>query len=197
MDLAWQVIGGSVMSIFVFGDSFAANPNGWVRLLGSNIINFSENGIGEYKIYKKVLSNTGFDKAIICHTSPWRVHTRKHPIHKNDSIRRNNDFMLNDVEYYSKKNKNMKTVHEFLKNYYDPDYQLDVYKLILKELLLLKNTIHITFHDPKDTVEIANNYHHIWKQHPGDINHMSIEGNHIIAEEIKKLIKNITNEFDL
>lgn len=96
--------------------------------------------------------------------------------------------MLNDVEYYSKKNKDMKAVHEYLTNYYDPDYQLDVYRLMLKELLLLKNTIHITFHDPEDTVGIDNNYHHIWKQHPGDINHMSIEGNKIIAEEIKKLI---------
>ena len=176
------------MSIFVFGDSFAANPNGWVRLLGSNIINFSENGIGEYKIYKKVLSNTGFDKAIICHTSPWRVHTRKHPIHKNDPVRRNNDFMLNDVEYYSKINKDMKVVNEYLKNYYDPEYQEDTFNLFLKQLMKIPNTIHITLHDPEDTKLITHNFNHVWKQHPGDINHMSEDGNKIIAEKIQELL---------
>ena len=96
--------------------------------------------------------------------------------------------MLNDVEYYSKTNNEMKIVNEYLKNYYDPVYQLDVYKLLLKELLLLKNTVHITFHDPEDTKEIKNNYHHIWKQNPGIINHMSEEGNCIVAEEIKKIL---------
>ena len=188
LDTEWPQDGGSVMNIFVFGDSFAANPNGWVKLLGPDVINFSENGIGEYKIYKKVLSNTGFDKAIICHTSPWRVHTRKHPVHKNDPLRCNNDFMLNDVEYYSKINKEMNTVQEYLKNYYDPDYQSDMYDLIVNRLFQIRNTVHITFHDPDDTKKITHNFNHVWKQHPGDINHMSDQANEIIAEAMKDFI---------
>ena len=176
------------MKLFVFGDSFAANPQGWTSMLGVEIQNFSQNGIGEYKIFKQVIENQQFNRSIICHTSPWRVNTRVHPIHKSSQDRPNNDFMLNDVEYYSKTNNEMKIVNEYLKNYYDPVYQLDVYKLLLKELLLLKNTVHITFHDPEDTKEIKNNYHHIWKQNPGIINHMSEEGNCIVAEEIKKIL---------
>ena len=176
------------MKFFVFGDSFSANSQGWPSMLGLEIQNFSQNGIGEYKIFREVIQHLDFDRAIICHTSPWRIHTRIHPIHKNSQERPHNDFMLNDVEYYSQTNKEMKLVDDYLKKYYDPDYQLDVYKLILKELLSLKNTIHITFHDPEDTVGIANNYHNIWKQYPGDINHMSIKGNQMVAEEVKKLI---------
>jgi hypothetical protein len=187
MVLALQVIGGS-MRVFVFGDSFAADPSGWARMLEGEVSNFAKNGIGEYKIYKGLQTFLNFDKAVICHTSPWRIHTRKHPVHKNNPTRYNNDFMLNDVEYYSKKNKDMKTVHEYLTNYYDPEYQEDTYQLFVDKLMNISNTIHITFHEPEDTKQITHNFNHIWKQYPGDINHMSIEGNHIIAEEIKKLI---------
>lgn len=176
------------MKLFVFGDSFAVNLKGWASMLGLEIQNFAQNGVGEYKIFKQVIQNLNFDRSIICHTSPWRIHTRTHPIHKNSQDRLDNDFMLNDVEYHSQTNKEMKLVNDYLKKYYDPEYQLNIYKLILKELVLLKDTVHITFHDPNDTIGIANNYHHIWKQYPGMINHMSAEGNRIVAEEIKKLL---------
>ena len=176
------------MTVFVFGDSFAANPQGWASMVDTDIQNFAQNGVGEYKIFKEVVQHLNFDRAVICHTSPWRIHTRIHPVHKYSLDRSHNDFMLNDVEHHSKTNREMKLVNNYLKKYYDPDYQLNIYKLILKELLSLKNTIHITFHDPEDTTGIENNYHDIWKQYPGNINHMSTKGNLIIAEEIKKLI---------
>ena len=146
------------MKIFVFGDSFAANPNGWTKMLEGEISNFAENGIGEYKIYKSVQTYLNFDKAIICHSSPWRVHTRKHPVHKNNPKRFNNDFMLNDVEYHSKINKDMQVVYEYLKNYYDPEYQEDTYRLLVSELKRMPNTIHLTFHDPDDTKQIQHNF---------------------------------------
>ena len=176
------------MKIFVFGDSFAANPNGWTKMLEGEISNFAENGIGEYKIYKSVQTYLNFDKAIICHSSPWRVHTRKHPVHKNNPKRFNNDFMLNDVEYHSKINKDMQIVNEYLKNYYDPEYQQGVYDLIVDKLLKIPNTIHITFHDPEDTKQIPHNFYDIYRQHPGDINHMSEDGNILTAGKIKKLL---------
>ena len=48
--------------------------------------------------------------------------------------------MLNDVEYHSKINKDMKIVNEYLKNYYDPEYQQGVYDLIVDKLLKITNT---------------------------------------------------------
>ncbi len=184
---AWQVIGGK-MRVFVFGDSFAADPTGWARMLDGDVSNFAENGIGEYKIYKSLQTYLNFDKAVVCHTSPWRVHTRIHPVHKSNPTRSNNDFMLNDVEYYSKINKDMKLVNEYLKNYYDPEYQEDTYQLFVDKLMNISNTIHITFHEPKDTKKITHNFYDIYKQHPGDINHMSEDGNKIIAEKIQALL---------
>ena len=182
------VQGIHTMRIFIFGDSFAADPVGWARQLKGEINNFAENGIGEYKIYKALQTFLNFEKAVICHSSPWRVHARIHPVHKDNPKRYNNDFMLNDVEYHSKINKDMKVVNEYLEKYYDPEYQEDTYGLFLDKLMKIPNTIHITFHDPEDTKQIPHNFNHIYKQHPGNINHMSDEGNKIIAEKIQKLL---------
>ena len=176
------------MKIFVFGDSFAANKNGWVKMIPGDVTNFAENGIGEYKIYKKIMTNLNFDKAIVCHTSPWRVHARIHPIHCDDPNRSNNDFLLNDVEHHSKLNKEMSLVNSYLKKYFDADYQLDIYKLLVKEIMRLKDTINITFHNSEDTELIQSNFHDIWKTHPGQINHMSEEGNKIVSEKIQELL---------
>lgn len=177
-----------MMKIFLFGDSFSTNSFGWPNMLGVKIQNFSENGIGEYKIFQKVMKNQIYDKSIICHTSPWRVHTPVHPVHKDNTDRPNNDFMFSDIEYHKHKHKEMELVYNYLKKYFDPNYQIDIYRLLLEKLFLLKNTIHITFHDPNDTKIIQNNFNHVWKKYPGDINHMSMEGNRLVAEMIKKLI---------
>jgi len=176
------------MRIFVFGDSFAADPTGWVRMLEGEVSNFAENGIGEYKIYKSLQTFLNFDRAVICHTSPWRVHARTHPVHKNNPTRYNNDFLLNDVEYHSKINDEMMIVHRYLKKYYDPEFQEDIYDLFVDKLLMLKNTIHITFHEPEDTKKIEHNFREIYKQYPGSINHMSEEGNRIIAKKVQDLL---------
>ena len=176
------------MKILIIGDSFSADEHGWPSLLGHEVINKSEKGIGEYKIFVKSRNLPPYDKIIINHTSPWRVHARTHPIHKDDPTRKNNDFLLNDVEYHSKLNNEMSLVNLYLKKYYDADYQLDIYNLLVKEIINLKDTINITFHDSEDTDLIQSNFHHIWKSHPGQINHMSEEGNKIVGEKIQKLL---------
>jgi len=82
----------------------------------------------------------------------------------------------------------MSLVNSYFKKYYDADYQLDIYNLLVKEIINLKDTINITFHDSEDTDLIQSNFHHIWKTHPGQINHMSEEGNKIVGEKIQKLL---------
>ena len=176
------------MKLLIIGDSFSANNNGWPSMLGHQVINKSENGIGEYKIFAKSKNIVSCDKIIFNHTSPWRVHTRIHPIHKNNPERSNNDFLLNDVEYHSKTNKDIGIVSEYLKKYFDPQYQQDVYNLLLKEIMCIPDSIHITFHDPDDTSQILHNYNHVFKQYPGNINHMSYEGNKLIANLIGQLL---------
>ena len=176
------------MKLLIVGDSFSWNNLGWPSMLDVDFKNCSENGVGEYKVLGQVQNADSYDKILINHTSPWRVHTPTHPIHKDSNDRRHNDFLLTDVEYHSKVNDQMKIVNQYLKKYYDPTYQLDIYNLIVDKLLSLKNTIHVTFHDPEDTAKINNNYNKLWKTYPGNINHMSPIGNEIVAEKIKKLL---------
>ena len=38
--------------ILIVGDSFSADSNGWPMLLDKNIVNISQKGIGQYKIYR-------------------------------------------------------------------------------------------------------------------------------------------------
>ncbi len=173
--------------MLIFGDSFSANEKGWPSMLGQSITNSSQNGIGEYKIYKMVMQKKD-DVKIICHTSPWRIHTPFHPVHNKNLERPNNDFLLSDVDYHSKHNDEMKIVKQYWKKYYDKQFQIDLYNLILDKLLGLKNTIHISFHDPNDTARIQNNFNSIWNDYPGDVNHLSAEGNKIVAEQIKRII---------
>jgi hypothetical protein len=46
--------------------------------------------------------------------------------------------------------------------------------------------IHITFFDY--LLPEVNNLHQIWATHPGDINHMSVQGNLAVTQLLKKYI---------
>jgi len=176
------------MHTLIIGDSFSADNHGWPSLLGLDVENRSQKGVGEYKIYKQFSPTDKFDLVIVCHTSPWRIHTPRHPVHEKNPVRSNCDFLLSDVDYHGKNNHDMQLVKKYWEKYYDFDYQEDIYKLIFSELYKLPNSIHITFHQiPVDIIK--NNFSHIWKQHPGDINHLNSIGNKIVADNIKKLIE--------
>lgn len=176
--------------ILIVGDSFSANNNGWPSLLNQPFVNLSQNGIGEYKIYKNFKNYKDNYKLIIfCHTSPWRIHTKFHPIHSKNNFRPNNDFILSDVDYHSKENKDMQLVKNYIDKFYDFDYQQDVYNLLVKELVNVKNSLHITFHDPLDTKQIPINFNAIWQNNQGNINHMNATGNTIVADKLIEIIK--------
>ena len=87
------------MNILVCGDSFSYGTKGWVQHIKGNVTNKSENGVGQYKIFKQTVGHEKFDKILICHTSPWRIHTSNHPLHKDNKERPNNDFMLADLDH--------------------------------------------------------------------------------------------------
>lgn len=159
-------------------------------MIGKNVTNLSQNGVGEYKIMlqSRMTDLTQFETVIVCHTSPWRVHTRFHPIHHNNQQRNENDFLLSDVEYHSRYDEEMLYVKKYLEKYMDPRYQMDVYALIVNELKAIPNSIHITFHDKQDTSIIENNYNSIWLENQGNTNHMNNEGNSAVAEHIKELL---------
>ena len=176
--------------ILIIGDSFSSLNVGWPSMLGQEIVNLSQNGVGEYKIFmqSKRYPLWQFSNIIVCHTSPWRVHTKMHPIHHKNAIRSENDFLLADVEYHSTYNKDMKLVKNYLDKFLDLDYQKKIYELLVNELKKIKNSIHITFHDKTDTDMIENNLNEIWKKNKGDINHMNLTGNRQVADIVKGLL---------
>jgi hypothetical protein len=191
------------LNILLAGDSFAAKwpeDNGWPDLLSKhhNITNVAQAGVGEYKILKQVKNNVldNFDCIIVSHTSPSRVHTRKHPIHKTN-LHKNCDLIYNDIiDRINFLNPSLRGAQEYFKYHYDDEYQTDIYLLIRKEIKHLLNSrkyISITHTDisTKYALEKQNiSFSKIWNQHKGKVNHYSEKGNYIVYKKLLNIINN-------
>jgi len=195
--------------ILILGDSFAADWSvkykdymGWPNLLKEKyeVTNLAQAGVGEYKIYKQLLDVNNieyYDCVIISHTSPFRVHTRNHPIHKNDSLHSNADLIYGDIEYhyytkwYNFFNKGLKAAFSYFKFHFDIDFYETTYWLyrneIERKLSDTKTIVIDNFHNNKGTL----NFTDMYPEYSGKINHFSKEGNHIIFDLLVKEIQKI------
>jgi hypothetical protein len=129
--------------ILICGDSFAADwskkyeGKGWVNMIENDhvITNIAEAGVSEYKIYKQLISFdlTQFDLVIVAHTSPYRVVTRLHPVHYNNSLHKHADLLFGDIEYHYK-NKGTRRIQrsEASLTPFDPILKLDIVKHFLE-----------------------------------------------------------------
>lgn len=180
--------------IAIFGDSFSADwqkksPEyfGWPNMLNElfSVINFSQPGISEYKILQQI-KNTDLKKfsvVIVAHTSPTRVHTKKHPIHSNDKFYKNCDLLISDILYHSAKiinffNFSLQSAKNWFLYHYDEKYQEDIYFLIKKEIdFLLRN---------KKVIEIKN------FDIPDNKNHVIIDNRKYVEHS-----KNFSNHYSL
>jgi len=199
--------------VLVIGDSFAADWSikyneykGWPNLLAEqhNVTNLAQAGVSEYKIYKQLLSVKNlseFNWVIVWHTSPLRVHTREHPIHKNNKLHKDADLLLLDITYHSSKIKNifngsLKAASRWFEYHFDIDYQYDTYSLYkekISELLKNNNTITISGMYSIETIpsnKIILNYKKLWEKERGLINHFTLHGNQIIYNDIVSIIEN-------
>ena len=176
-----------IPTLLIVGDSFAADNHGWPSQLGFDVTNRSQRGVGAYKILKQAENHAEYDRVLIVHTSPWRVHTPYHPIHNGSEHRSHNDFMLADVEHHAHHNPDMAQVHEYLSQYYDADYQQWIWHSAVDQLMQIDSAVHCTFHDPEDTKRIPHNYNHLWQQHPGDVNHLDTEGNALVSQILDRI----------
>lgn len=191
------------MKILLTGDSFVADWNdtalgdqAWWQLLsqGHEVHNKAQPGCGEYKILKQI-SNSNlaqYDLVVVCHTSPYRIHTVKNPFHSIGS-HVDSDLIYTDIaESNNSKEKNH--VLYFFENIFDLEYARYIHNLVKKEIAqVLKpyNSLHISFFENftdeyKNSEEI--NFYNLWKQHPGQINHLNLRGNQEVYAEIKKRI---------
>jgi hypothetical protein len=189
------------MNLLICGDSFAANyqmvhplANGWVNMLSKkhNIVNLAQCGVSEYKIWKQVKSANieSHDAIIVCHTSPSRVHIKTHPVHKAGTLHDNCDLILQDLEH-NNKNIITQTGIDYFKFIYDHEYYSDVYSLIKKDIIdhcHCRPTIHISFFE--DVVDVNFNFNYIFKNHRGDINHLTETGNAHVFDAVDSILIN-------
>jgi len=182
------------MNILIAGDSFAApkeEKHTWYNRLSQNhtIKNIAEAGVSEYKILKQIESQlplTEWDKIIVVHTSPYRIHTHTHPIHKYGS-HSNCDLLYADLEYHSlqkrhKDNKSLQAALSFIEYHFDTEYYKEVYTLIrnkIKSLTKVTNTLDLCAWD-KNTV-----LHNVSINHEGTINHLSEKGHNLVYNYIR------------
>ena len=201
------------MQVLIVGDSFAADWSvkhndlfGWPNLLAKhhNLINLAQAGVSEYKIYKQLISVnlTQFDLVIVAHTSPYRVVTRHHPVHYNNSLHKHADLLFGDVEYHYKKtlngffNKSVRCAYNFFNLHFDHEYQELSYQLIVERIeKLLCDIPNITLVTPvalkscitaKNVVTIVDNQIEF-----GSSNHLSIDTNQQLFNMLLEKINEI------
>jgi len=196
------------LEILIVGDSFAADwtvkypdQKGWPNLLSEDlnykVTNIAQAGISQYKIWKQLesININNFDIIIISHTSPYRIHTKKHPVHCNDVLHKNADLIIFDTFYHKRKIKNifnfsLKCAAQWFKYHYDENYQKDIYQLVkdkIDNIIKNKKTIKISNFDD-DNVESDLNYFKYLKSNPGIMNHFDEKINYKIYKEIKEKI---------
>ena len=189
------------MKILIVGDSFAADWTvkydvvGWPNLLAQehDVVNNAQAGCGEYKIFLQLKQHnlSNYDAIIVSHTSPYRLHVDEHPVHKNDPLHYNSDFIYADVVEHG-----LKDVAEFYKKYFDMEYAEFVHGLICKEIDQLTKAcpvIHIT-HSTWDNLYKFHNmidFTGVHKRNSGFANHYNNAGNILVFEEIKSRLANM------
>ena len=189
------------MKVLIAGDSFATiwpdSQLGWPTLLAKkyDVVNLAQAGIGEYKILKQIESQeiNNFDLVIVSHTSPSRLHTNNHPVHK-EGFHKNCDLILNDLINRSTfRNPSLKAAQEYFKYHYDDEYQIDIYNLIRKQIneLITIPYISMSHVDVVNTLAIEANhidFSNLWSKERGSMNHYTVEGNFKIFETLEDII---------
>lgn len=170
--------------IWIFGDSFASSKHSyaWTSLLSDRgvVINEASNGSSEYRIWKKYHTNKKFiannDIVIFCHTSPSRIFLKdnvsilsrvlpSHPLC---------DLIFSDI-FTKQENRFIK----ILKEIWDDEYFQDTYNMLVTDLKSVSNSVHLNFFE-------EGTCNSLWKDWPGEINHLNMTGNQLVFQHIIK-----------
>ena len=131
-------------NILIIGDSFAADWStkykdylGWPTLLAQShtVTNLAQAGVSEHKIYKQLCSVQDlsvYDVVIVAHTSPFRVPTKRHPMHSKDVLHKDADLIYTDIEYHSNRLKNIFNKSFIINIFFIKFIIFDVYRNIFK-----------------------------------------------------------------
>lgn len=183
--------------ILICGDSFSAQSDddfAWTNLIKQdfNVTNLSQRGCSEYKIYQQLqsLDSYSYDYVIVSHTSPYRLHTLKNPIHIDNQLYKDSCFIYNDVKEHSNTMNNLAPLVDFFEKYFDLEYAEYIHNLTLKDIekLCPTNTLHISHLEWKNLYRFTNyiDFNNVFLRHRGQTNHYDVTGNKIVYEKIRK-----------
>ena len=133
--------------IVLAGDSFGCEwptGEGWPLMLAKNhaVNNIAQAGVGEYKILKQLWNLSArdaywvnnYDAVIVCHTSPSRIHTTEHPVHK-EGLHKDCDLIYTDImDKFDWFNPRLRTAKNWFHHHYDDEYAIDIYNMIRAEI---------------------------------------------------------------
>lgn len=177
------------MKVAVFGDSFAANDGdlSWTSLLSNefSVDNFADRGISEYRIYKTIMNQNinAYDRVVIFHTNPDRIFVPDHVDHPSRQLHSHPhcDMLVND----SFDKSSWRGIAEcYYKNFYDQDFQLDLFKLLIEKISsLCPRAVHCSGFD-LSTYNIKS-FDYLLKSNPGKINHLDVAGNKEVYQYVR------------
>lgn len=184
--------------ILICGDSFAADwtvkypVTGWPNLLANQyeVINVAQAGCSEYRIRLQLstVDLSIFDRVIIAHTSPYRLYVADNPIHKNDVLHGNSDFIYSDISNYE-----LDIVKHYFEKFYDLSYARYIHSLVYKDIedMVGEKAIHISLFDYGDIPNVNNvvSFSDLFERHRGLANHLDEYANQIVYDELVKEIE--------
>jgi len=186
------------MNIVIIGDSFSSDncEGSWVEQVASkyNVVNLSQRGISEYRIYTIVKKNLSLinqsDILLLWHTNPDRIYlpdTVEYPT-RTVSSHAHCDMVANDALSNSHWNKIAKI---YYKNFYDKDMQEDLFSLVIEKIhrIVTCRMFDFSGFEISNPTHFIKSFHDMRNNFSGHINHFDLTGNSLIYQYINQGIE--------
>lgn len=181
------------MRVAIFGDSFATadGAESWASRLAAefNVDNFAQRGVSEYRIYKTLTQRnlTDYNHVVVFHTNPDRVFVPDHVAHPSRTLKTHPQCDMLASDSLDKAGW-ADIVKCYYKNFYDQEFQDDLYNLLIQQIVdWCPTAIHCTGFGLND-VRIQS-FSLLRQTNPGHCNHLDAQGNNKIYQYIKEHIK--------
>lgn len=207
------------MKILLIGDSGVSDWSkkypgvcGWPNMLAKTheVTNLGQSGVSEYRILKQLMTVNNlddYDVIIVSHTSPYRVTTRRHPVHAGDDLHSAADLLYADIEYHHSTWRKwvsaaLRSAYGFFKHHYDEEFQETIYTLIREKInniigdrvsaILITRAVPARFNTEPTQLNLWPVYNNDRAQNlPVEANHLSKEGNAAFYEQVTAFLDQI------
>lgn len=188
------------MTVAIIGDSFSCdNVDGsWIQRLehdGFELLNFSQRGISQYRLYKNIKNNLEVIRksncVIIWHTNANRIFVNDYAVFPSRLLDSHPcvDLVANDSINSSDHNwKNIAI--NYYKYFFDQEQQSLYHRLLVNEItqLLLPELKTIQCSGFEFQNNQIKSFEKVRKLYPGNINHLNNDGNEIVYRYIREFI---------